>query len=88
MRNGQNLRDLQDKKKAQQEESWIHQPICCVCNRKCEGYHGRWGETGTCDSACEKVQAAKYPYPGHTAEDFERKHHATLSGEHDRQAEG
>ena len=74
MKGGQNLRELQDKKKAQVDDAWIHQPVCMVCNRKCEGYHGRWGTSGSCDSACEKVQVNKYPYPGHTAEDYERKH--------------
>lgn len=87
MKGGQNLHALQADKKAKDIESWIHQPICCVCNRKCEGYHGRWGETGTCDSACEKVQAAKYPYPGHEATTFEELHRDTLSSEHDGEVE-
>lgn len=73
MKSGQNLRDIQDKKKAQVDEVWIHQPICCVCGRKCEGYHGRWGESGTCNSACEKVQAAKPRYGVHTEEAFLEK---------------
>jgi hypothetical protein len=70
MKGGQNLRELQQKQKEKEEEAWIHQPICCICNRKCEGYHGRWGDSGTCDSACEAVQAAKPKYPGHTEKDF------------------
>ena len=70
MKGGQNLRDLQSKKKALVEEDWIHQPICCVCKRKCEGYHGRWGESGTCNATCEKKQAAKEKHPGYTEQDF------------------
>ena len=70
MKGGQNFRDIQQKKKEQVLEDWIHQPICCICNRKCEGYHGRWGDSGSCDSACEKVQAAKEKYPGHTEDEY------------------
>ena len=70
MKGGQNLHDLQQKKKKAVEEMWIHQPICCICKRKCEGYHGRWGDTGTCDATCEAVQTAKPKYPGHSEEDF------------------
>lgn len=74
MKGAVKLHELQSKRKEAEEAQWINQPICCVCGRKCEGFHGRWGNSGTCDSACEKVQAAKPRYPGHLAEDFERKH--------------
>jgi len=74
VKNNQNLRDLQAKKNKADEERWIHQPICCVCGKECEGYHGRWGDSGTCDSACEKVQAAKPRWPGFSeAEYFQRQ---------------
>jgi hypothetical protein len=73
MKGGQNFRDIQQKKKDQVQEDWIHQPICCICKRKCEGYHGRWGDSGSCNATCEAVQAAKEKYPGHTeAEYFNR----------------
>jgi hypothetical protein len=73
MKNGQNLRELQNNKQKADIDRWIKQPVCCVCGKLCEGYHGRWGDSGTCNSACEKKKAAKYPYPGHSeAEFFER----------------
>lgn len=74
MKGSQNLHQLQQNKREKEEVDWIHQPICCVCNRKCEGYHGRWGNTGTCDSACEAKQVALPKYPGHSAEAFEALH--------------
>ena len=70
MKNSFKLHDVQQKKKEEQEERWIHQPICCICKRECEGYYGRWGNSGTCDSACEVEQAAKPKYPGHTEDEF------------------
>ena len=74
MKGGQNFRELQDKKKAQVEDVYIHQPVCMVCNRKCEGFYARFGESGTCDSKCMKVQDTKPVYPGHSSEDYERKY--------------
>jgi len=43
---------------------------CMVCEKKIEGFYGAWGTNGTCSGACEKIQAAKYPYPNHSEEDF------------------
>jgi hypothetical protein len=70
MKGGQNFREMQSKKKEKEDAQWIHQPICCVCGRKCEGYYGRWGDSGSCNSACEKVQLAKPRYPGHSESEF------------------
>ncbi len=74
MKNSFKLHEVQQKKKDKELEQWIHQPICCVCKRECEGYYGRWGNSGTCDSACEKVQAAKPRFPEHNAASFEILH--------------
>lgn len=74
MKNAFKLHDVQQKQKQKEEESWIHPPICCICNRKCEGYYSRHGETGTCSSKCMKVQDGKEKYPGHTAAEFEQRH--------------
>jgi hypothetical protein len=43
---------------------------CMICQKDCEGWYGRWQDTGTCSKKCEQVQAAKYPYPGHSADEF------------------
>jgi len=63
VKNGQNLRDLQQAKK--DAEGWVKQPVCMVCEKACEGYYGRHGDSGTCSGKCEKVQDAKPKYPGH-----------------------
>jgi hypothetical protein len=34
----------------------IIQPICKVCGKACKGYYGRWGDSGTCTSECEKEE--------------------------------
>ena len=70
MKGGQNLAHLQQKKKEQAEEAWIHQPICCVCGKKCEGYYSRHGDTGTCSGDCMKKQDAKPKYPGFSEEEY------------------
>ncbi len=88
MKNGQNLRELQAQKAKKTEEMWIHQPVCLVCKRNCEGYYARYGESGVCGSACMRIQAKVYPYPGHSEEDYERNQNATLHGKHDGQTEG
>jgi hypothetical protein len=47
---------------------------CIICKGEVkQGYHGRWGNGGTCDGACEKKQEAKYPYGEHTEENFFKK---------------
>lgn len=46
---------------------------CMVCQKKIEGYYGAWGTSGTCSAKCEGTQAAKYPYPNHSEEDFFRR---------------
>ena len=70
MKNGQNFRDLQTKKKEMTDEAWIHQPVCMVCKKEMQGYYARFGESGVCNSACMKVQDKVYRYPGHSEEDF------------------
>lgn len=70
MKNGQNLRDLQDKRKAQVEEAWIHQPVCMVCNKSVEGFYARFGTIGVCNRECMKVQDAKPKYEQHTEKEF------------------
>lgn len=72
-KNSFNLAEAQQQKSKQVEEQWVHQPICCICNKKIQGYHGRWGLVGTCDKACEAIQLAKPRYPGHSEEDFFRR---------------
>lgn len=49
--------------------------VCMICGKPCEGHYGSWGDIGdppkgTCSKSCEKVQEAKYRYPGHSYEDF------------------
>lgn len=92
MKGGQNLRDLQAKKQKAVEEMWIKQPVCIVCKRNCEGYYARYGESGVCGSACMRIQAKVYAYPGHTEESFLKQFpeadNATLPSEHDGPAEG
>jgi hypothetical protein len=34
----------------------VAQPICKVCGNACRGYYGRWGDSGTCNSDCEKIE--------------------------------
>lgn len=48
---------------------------CMICGKDAEGFYGSWGDigdppNGTCSKTCEKVQEAKYRYPGHSCEDF------------------
>ena len=70
MKNGQNLRDLQAQKAKKTEELWIKQPVCMVCNKETMGYYARYGDSGVCGSACMRVQAKVYAFPGHTETDF------------------
>ena len=90
MKNGQNLRELQAQKAKKVEELWIKQPVCMVCNRNCEGYYARYGESGVCGSACMRIQAKVYRWPEHTEESFLKQFpeegNATLPSEHDAQA--
>ncbi len=30
------------------------QPVCMICLQGCLGYYGRWGDSGTCSSVCER----------------------------------
>lgn len=72
MKGGQNLRDLQHKKKEEADKAWIHPCVCCVCGKSCEGYYGRYGDGGVCSSKCMREHVLKPKYPGHSAEDYER----------------
>jgi hypothetical protein len=74
MKGGQNLAYLQQKKKEQEINSWIHPCTCMVCGKSVEGYHARFGEEGVCNSDCMKVQDAKEKFPEHPAIDFERRY--------------
>lgn len=74
MKNGQNLRDLQQQKAKKTEDQWIKQPVCMVCKKEMPGYYARFGDSGVCGSACMRVQAKVYPYPGHSEADFLEKH--------------
>lgn len=47
------LHEAQDKQREKDLSNWIKQPICCVCERKCEGYYGRHNDSGTCSKKCE-----------------------------------
>lgn len=70
MKGGQNLRDLQSKKQEKEDAQWVKPQPCIICQKVVCGYYGSWEEGWTCNSACEKVQAAKPRYPGHTEQDF------------------
>lgn len=43
---------------------------CMVCDKPIEGFYARFGDQGTCNRTCMKVQDAKPKYPGHTEEEF------------------
>ena len=47
--------------------------VCMICDKKVEGFYGRHEGGGTCSRKCEKEQMAKPRFPGHSAEDFERR---------------
>lgn len=68
MKNSHNLRDLQQKKKEAGPD--IEQPVCMVCQRECEGYYARYGNTGTCSGDCMRVQDTRPKYGEHTEEAF------------------
>lgn len=64
MKNSSNLRSLQEEYKA------TIVGLCCICQKPCRGWYGRWGDVGTCNSKCEKEKASQPKYPGHSEEDF------------------
>ena len=75
MKGGQNLRDMQQKKKDQEETQWVASQPCVICKKVIGGAYANHGDAGwTCSATCMKAQDAKPKYPGHEAQDFERKH--------------
>lgn len=74
MKNGQNLRDLQQKKKEQEDEQYVKPQNCLVCNKTIPGAYAHHGHGWTCSATCMKVEDAKPRYPGHLAETFEKEH--------------
>ena len=48
------LHEAQQKKREDDLAAWIKQPTCCVCQRNCEGYYGRHGDSGSCSKKCEE----------------------------------
>lgn len=71
MKGGQNLRTLQAERAKKEEEVWVRPQPCIICGKVLSGAYGNWGNVGwTCSAQCERVQAAKPRYPGHSEEDF------------------
>lgn len=62
MKGGQNLRDLQAKKK--EEDGWVVPQNCIICNKRIGGAYANHGEAGwTCSATCMRQQDAKPRYP-------------------------
>lgn len=75
MKGGQNLRDLQQKKKAETDAEWVPSQPCMICGKAgLKGAYGNYGDGWTCGKVCSEAQNAKPKYPGHSAEDFEKLH--------------
>jgi hypothetical protein len=72
MKGGQNLRDLQAKKK-QAEENSLPPCTCMICGKQVEGYYARFGDEGVCDNVCMRVQAQKPRFPNYEEADYERR---------------
>lgn len=54
MRGGVNLRDLQQKRKEQEDSYWVKPKPCIVCKKVVAGPYGRDSEDNwTCNSKCE-----------------------------------
>lgn len=57
MKGGQNLRDLQQKKK--DEEGWVKEQPCHICKKMLKGAYGHTtllcGLIWSCSATCEKV---------------------------------
>lgn len=70
MKGGQNFRDLQQKK---EEEAWVKPQACIVCQKTIGGAYAQHSDGWTCSSKCMKVRDTEDRFPGHSAEDFERK---------------
>lgn len=70
MRNGQNLRDLQQKKKEQEEKQWVPSQDCLICGKTIEGAYAQHADGWTCCGKCMREQDKKPRFPGHTEEDF------------------
>lgn len=65
------LHELQQKRREKEEEQWVKPQPCMICAKEIQGAYGHWGTLGwTCSAACERKQATKEKYPGHTEEDF------------------
>lgn len=70
MKNGQNLRELQQKKQEKEEAQWVPSQNCLICGKTIEGAYAQHADGWTCCSKCMKVQDQKPKYPGHSEEDF------------------
>lgn len=67
MKNGQNLRELQQRQSAKEEEMWVKPQPCHVCKKVISGAYGQSWIGGqlvwSCSGACEKeVQRMKGAY--------------------------
>lgn len=62
MANNRNFREVQE----EYRESVVG--LCCICQKRVNGFYGRWGNTGTCSSKCEREQEAKPRFLGDTNE--------------------
>lgn len=63
MKNGRNLRDLQQERK--DREPWVKPQPCLTCKKVIPGAYGNHSDGWTCSRVCERTYD-------------ERKHHASL----------
>lgn len=74
MKNGQNLREMQQKKKESEEEQWVKPQPCHICGKELKGAYGftnlAVGVVWSCSGQCEKqvAQLRKEFYAGPHAE--------------------
>ncbi len=70
MKGGQNLRDLQQKRK--EEEGWVREQPCHICKKVLRGAYGHtnlaqgvvWSCSGTCEKEVQRERKAYYASTG------------------------
>ena len=70
MKNGQNLRELQQKKQEKEDAQWVKPQPCLICGKVIEGAYAQHPDGWTCCSKCMREQDKRPKYPDHSEEDF------------------
>lgn len=68
MKGGQNLAELQQRKK--EEDGWVKPQPCCICRKLLKGAYGFHEDGWTCSSVCELEYDKRPRWPGHSEEQF------------------